>query len=341
MDNDVLEFEILRGRITPKVRMTARPVRPGVGFVDQLSFTFLDNFHHSPELKSLVSRAGGIGRTMLDCREVIEHQVAPLVGWVFGVRLGEKRAAGLNFYRETWELQDGRGMVSIGGQAGTILVQITGQGMACAPSGWQERLKELAGTVQRFTITRLDAAFDDVDGRFSVDAAVEAYHRGEFTLRGRPPSVEQRGNWLAPDGKGRTFYVGSRSNGKLLRVYEKGKQLGDSASPWVRIECEWHNKDRVIPLEAVLCPGAYLAGAYTALEWIAGVEGVSRIATLTKAAKITYEAMLAHLRRAYGGLLGVVRAVEPDVDAALDRLTVGRRVPGRLDRALMPLAVPV
>lgn len=47
----------------------------------------------------------------------------------------------------------------------------------------------------------------------------------------------------APDGRGRTFYVGRRENGKLLRVYEKGKQLGAENSPWVRIELELHNKD--------------------------------------------------------------------------------------------------
>jgi DNA relaxase NicK len=48
--------------------------------------------------------------------------------------------------------------------------------------------------------------------------------------------------------------VGKRKNGKLLRVYEKGKQLGDESSPWVRWELELHNRDRVIPWEVLLEP---------------------------------------------------------------------------------------
>jgi phage replication initiation protein len=93
-----------------------------------------------------------------------------------------------------------------------------------------------------------------------------------------------RGNWLFPDGSGLSFYVGSRTSGKLLRVYEKGKQLGGAASElfpdWVRSELELHNEGRVIPLGILINPGPYLAGAYPALAWVDDEQ--SRIATKQK-----------------------------------------------------------
>lgn len=36
------------------------------------------------------------------------------------------------------------------------------------------------------------------------------------------PECDQAGNLINPNGDGRTFYVGKRKNGKMLRVYEKG-----------------------------------------------------------------------------------------------------------------------
>lgn len=72
-------------------------------------------------------------------------------------------------------------------------------------------------------------AVDDVEGVHTVDMSVELYLSGAFGSGGRRPSCHQNGNWIDPDGTGRTFYVGKRENGKLLRVYEKGMQLG---IPW-------------------------------------------------------------------------------------------------------------
>lgn len=334
MDLDVLEFEIKRGKLVPVAKMRPRRCPVGVGFIDQISFTFQDDFHHNRELRRLAVLGGGVGAVLLRHEEVVKLQLAPLVKWVFGLELGERRGAGLNFYEMTWTLLEGAGMLSIGGQGGTVLVQITGHGLACASAGWEGRLEKVCETSKRFRITRVDLAYDDHDGGYGVDKAVADYVAGGYTLRGRPPGVEQRGNWVAPDGKGRTLYIGKRENGKLLRVYEKGRQLGDAASEWVRIEVEYHNKDREIPLEVLRNPGGFLAGAYTALEWIGQGVAVSRIGTLRKIAGLTYSALVGHLRQAYGGLLNVMLECEADPLKALQAVADGRGVPRRLNLAL-------
>jgi phage replication initiation protein len=151
-----------------------------------------------------------------------------------------------------------------------------------------------------------------------VDDAVRFYQTGQFNAGGNKPSCNQTGNWIAPDGTGRTFYVGRRRNGKLLRVYEKGKQLGDPESPWVRWELELDNRDRIVPWEVLLEPGKYVAGAYPCMGWVK--EQQSRIRTH----------LCEHARRGYGRLLGIMEKVEGGPDKVLEKLKRPGK-PARLD----------
>ncbi|MDO5102394.1 MAG: replication initiation factor domain-containing protein [Lautropia sp.] len=114
-------------------------------------------------------------------------------------------------------------------------------------------------------LTRLDCAVDDYDGKFLSIAKVRRWYReGRFISNGRPPKatfISDEGN-----GTGSTFYVGSRNGGKFLRVYEKGKQMGDPSSPWVRVEVQLGNKLRELPWEGLSRPADVLAGTYPALD---------------------------------------------------------------------------
>lgn len=166
---------------------------------------------------------------------------------------------------------------------------------------------------------------------------MERYKQGLFNAGGRPPRVNQQGNWIEPDGRGRTFYVGARESGKLIRIYEKGMQLGISWHPWVRWEVELHNEDRVIPWEAVLEPGKFVAGAYPkALEWVCDEQ--SRIKTLRHTATLSYESLTHSASVAYGRLLNVMLDVEGSAEDVLARL-VRPGVPARLDLPPLPNAV--
>lgn len=336
-DLDTIDFEIRNGVVVPTLSMNPRPTPKGVGFVDQISFTFLDDFHRNPALREKCAQHGG-GKIWLTDYEVVTEGVAALLRDVFGLGVGAERPSGLNFYKATWNLLDASGMVSIGGQGNTILVQITGHGMAKARDGWEKRLAAWRDCMNRFVITRLDIAYDDYEGeRYSVDAAATDYDTGAFSMGGRPPSCEQRGNWRKIDYKGRSFYVGKRENGKMLRVYEKGRQLGDTVSEWVRIELELHNKDRIIPFDAIFNPGAYLSGAYSALSFISEGQEHKKIATSQKVAKITYDTLLKHFARSYGGLLNVILSVEESALNRLAGLAQNRPMPKRLDLALSAL----
>lgn len=192
------------------------------------------------------------------------------------------------------------GALALGGesQAGKWLLQLTGKGCGMVED-WASLRELLEGLGA--TITRLDLALDFLEGEHTVDDAMDMLDAGQFTSNGRTPSSMQMGDWHA--GKeGRTLYVGKAKNGKMLRVYEKGKQLKSVSSEWVRFEVQLGNRDRVIPFDAMTEPDRYFAGAYPALEALidTAAEAIptTQTETLTNLGHLLY-----HLRRCYGKAL--------------------------------------
>jgi len=182
-------------------------------------------------------------------------------------------------------------------------------------------------------ITRVDLAYDDFEGKRTINDAVTWYKSGAFNAGGRSPVIQVAGDWIGDGSRGRTLYIGRRQHGKLLRVYEKGKQLGDAFSPWVRWELELHNRDREIPHDTLLHPARYLAGAYNGTSWIS--EASSRIETHRKTAQITLDRQIHYASVAYGRLVNVmVRKLGMTPDDVIALLMRGG-VPARL---AVPLA---
>jgi len=200
-------------------------------------------------------------------------------------------------------------LVAWGGQnqAATVYVSFPGQGCARIQNwakvrAWLEEHKA--------TITRLDLAYDDFKGEHvSIRQAVAWYQSGGFGAGGRMPSHKLHGDWLLGDQSrtGRTLEIGSRQGGKLCRIYEKGKQLGDPDSLWVRVEVEWHNESREIPYDAIAEPGKYLAGAYDCLHFLDREQ--SRIQTQQRAGQVSYECAMSNGRRLVGKLVNLALEV--------------------------------
>lgn len=202
------------------------------------------------------------------------------------------------------------GLLAFGGlsQRGSVHVELNAQGCALiqdwsAMQAWGER--------HNAAITRVDLAHDDQTGEtVSVDIGLQWKAAGQFIVNGRPAKarlIDDLGS-----GDGRTFYVGQRANGKMLRIYEKGKQLGDPVNPWVRVEVELRNKNRLIPWDALTRPGVYLAGAYPCLAFLSTAQ--EKIKTIGKAVEISFNVAVGNLRQTGGKMINLMMETQ-DGDA--------------------------
>lgn len=218
------------------------------------------------------------------------------------------------------------GLLAYGGesQKGSVHVEINGQGCA-AVVHWEEIVEW--GEKRNAVITRLDLAHDDFTGdEITVAVALDWFQEGRFNSNGRPPAGELRDD--LGSGKGKTLYVGSRTGGKYLRIYEKGKQLGDTSSPWTRVEVELRNQDRVIPWDALTRPGTYLAGAFPCLAFLSAVQ--EKIRTIAKSAQTTLTVATHHLQKSGGKLVDLLMNMHNEDAAAVVEKIRGEGIPRRL-----------
>lgn len=195
------------------------------------------------------------------------------------------------------------GSLAFGGesQRGRWLFQLTGGGCQFVRD-W-EGLRDFLESLNA-KLTRVDLAVDFLEGEHSVDEAVTLYEMGGFQLGGRAPSSRLDGDWLG-GVNGRSLYVGRSQNGKMLRVYEKGRQLGDPSSEWTRFEVQLGNRDRVIPFDVLTERDAFFAGCYPALASFVE-QAAESIPTLSKGGETTIAHLLYHLKRCYGKLFGTL-----------------------------------
>lgn len=215
------------------------------------------------------------------------------------------------------EQQRGRAYVSLNGTWCSLI----DSDMWPVVRGWIESV--------RATLTRVDLAADFVNGEYSIEDAVDWYRAGEFNAGGRMPKHSCEGDWLHsnPIG-GRTLYVGKRGNGKFSRLYEKGKQLGNADSPWMRFECELGNRDRILPHDIITRPTEYFAGQYKVCARIVDA-AAARIRTTKLEGEITIGRLKAAVKTSYGRFFHVLRLMTPDHARLVDELAV-EGVPSRL-----------
>ena len=105
------------------------------------------------------------------------------------------------------------GRIAWGGESQRGRTWLSLSGTLCARvADWQVVAAQLELWEAR--ITRVDVAHDDFAGRIRLDDIARKYRAGEFNSGGRQPTCALAGDWLEVSGKGRTFYVGRRINGK-------------------------------------------------------------------------------------------------------------------------------
>jgi len=220
------------------------------------------------------------------------------------------------------------GRVGVGGNGDSICVSMTGAGCTLVDD-WMCTV--IQARRLHAHLSRADLAFDDFEGQIFKDirevnqwAIDGAFDAGT----GRPADT----NFWDDHGKGKgcSVYVGSRGR-KLLNLYEKGKQLKDKTSRWIRCELRLWANDQVLPLEMLCDPLGYLRGAYKLLADLLPDEAEpAKPERVARTVKATAEAAIKFLRMQAGPTLDLlVRALGPDVWTLLSERVLRSETPGR------------
>lgn len=110
---------------------------------------------------------------------------------------------------------------------------------------WLQLFNDINSTFGRWTVTRLDLAFDDHSGLLDI-AQIERDTRDRNYIS---KSRKSRVTWsddLDEDIQGMTIEIGSRQSDVLIRIYDKAAERGyDHSKHWIRVETQLR-KDRAL-----------------------------------------------------------------------------------------------
>lgn len=223
--------------------------------IDWVSVTMLDTTFDDKDSKLMTSQG--------QRHNAIVKNISKTLTDIFGFGISKQNNSGVHMFETSYQLEHNAGLVALGGQKNKVLIQISGTGCDYAKDGWQSdfyAFLKLQAVDPK--ITRLDLAFDDLEGRYPLSWFAREFDKGGFNNGGRRPRIEMYGDWKYPDGSGRTLYIGSSKSPRRCRIYEKGKELGDPNSPWVRTEVEFKAKGMRIDLDALIAPSNFFSLAY-------------------------------------------------------------------------------
>lgn len=228
-----------------------------------------------------------------------------------------KTPRGLYGYKQSLALSRNNlqvGLIGFDGNNDSCLVSLSGQG-CLGVDMWQ--LRHFMETLPRCKITRIDLAHDDLKGEFSVRDYKKLYETGGFAIKGTAPKsrfMDDMGS-----GAGCTLYVGKKVNGKECCIYEKGRQLGDENSPWVRIEVRFAAVDRVIPFDCMTQPAQFLASSYPPFEKLSAVHALIEI--IKKSGEIAIDHLIEHCSIGYGRLFNYMKKIGYTAEQIVDKIS--------------------
>lgn len=278
-------------------------------FIDTLSFTvhesafrdLTDDLKQKSSFDCVVSAVVEVSSCM-GFKPVLE--ISGRNGYTNGLQFGDK------------DQKRNYGFVCWGGQNQneTIMFHFTGEGISCAREDWEKLLFLFFKKCGHWAkITRIDISHDFLNGEYNIEQAVSDWKSDKFTTRNLKPYAEVQGtDWLSDTKKGRTFYVGSKKSSRILYFYEKGKQLGDEQSQWLRLELRQRNKDYIIPFDVLLYCGDYLCSAYPYLSEILNYDFCQqyRFERIKKANGVAMNHVIKHAKMQVSPAIQMLKALQ-------------------------------
>ncbi|MEB0137642.1 MULTISPECIES: replication initiation factor domain-containing protein [unclassified Undibacterium] len=270
-----------------------------------------------------------------------------------GFGISKKNGFGMHFHKESFVIGDNMGIFCIGHRNNRFLVSISGDGWLNANPDAAEKLHKFLNQLNDHgadvRISRVDIAADYYTDGPTHDEFEEAYHRGEFVRQQRHinskdawPNYQVYGCIHTNRGlqAGITDAIGVRTSDLYLRRYDKGRQLGDPSSPWVRVELEIKNKDTIIPLDVLLMPETF----FCQYPWLRNLRDstAEKMETKRQRAEITVEASKKIIKTQFGKYLRVLRGLVDSDEELINQLQSDEdEWPKRLAKVAPQIFVPL
>ena len=293
-------------------------------FVDWLTVTFHED--------TLVKAAGHPLVSDNEYMYVLSRKLEEILG--FGITR-KCKSKGNKFYEMMFRLGSESvdyGEVHYGGQRGTVLIELKGVGCSMAKEGWEARMFDFLQQAIRPRITRIDLAIDFFNGEYTPEQAEIDHDNGFFDNHNMRPKSERKGTaWRKEDGTGKTFYIGRLKNSRYVRVYEKGRQLGDKDSKWVRFEIQFNHGDIDIPNDILIDEGSYFCGAFPICASFQNMPEAKRFDTVKKVLNKTFDHKLKHGKNAVGKLVNFMVDVGLSAEEIVEMLKAESGYPTGLE----------
>jgi len=316
-------------------------------FVDTLSFTITNESMTGLGFKSQLDNSYG-PRFMMNLKQFF-------IKLDCGISVESPRGFGGRFYKDSCKLvytsgMDGAGdlgTVYFGGDQNKDTINFLMTGECCDFLNIHGFMVKIHDHLVEYDtkLTRVDLATDFKDGQYNLQNIKDWYQLGYFNTGGRMPDIGAvlNGSLEFDEANSRTVYIGSRQSAKFFRAYEKGHQLGDLTSKWVRYEMEYKAKnDALLPLEMLIKCASYFKSAYPAFEkidkeFLNNAEPEFIRSMVKEKTKIYIEECVHNVRVAYGRVLNVLTGLGQTPDQIL--LAISRS--GLPSRLIVPEMEPV
>jgi DNA relaxase NicK len=173
------------------------------------------------------------------------------------------------FYEFTFRDDDYKidAFMSIDGETQGWMIRLGGEALRMQP--YPDRII-IAAKRTGCRVTRLDVAFDFIGCEETTDVVYAAYE-------GRQPGGRTLKTQVVYSSTGTTFYLGSRSSERMLRIYDKGRQQGLDVT-WTRIELELKGALANLNAEAIASNQRIAAAMITDILPLRGLRIVDTLA---------------------------------------------------------------
>lgn len=119
-----------------------------------------------------------------------------------------------------------------------IWLEMSGQGCRAFESfgngDYEALFREVFNNPGDMRVTRLDVAFDDLEGLLDIEIVCEDARKAEYISKFRTGAA----TYGLGDDTGKSVLLGSRSSEALVRIYDKAAERGFNDRHWIRVELQ-------------------------------------------------------------------------------------------------------